>query len=89
MLGTDNVGEIGEAGDADRVERPGLKKEVNLDDVLEKDEERLWGTEVPLAVNDCDGVLEFDAPFRTILPPPSEIMHRQTETNADGCQLVN
>ena len=89
MLGTDNVGEIGEAGDADRVERPGLKKEVNLDDVLEKDEERLWGTEVPLAVNDCDDVLDFDAPFRTIPPPSGEIMHRQTETNADGCQLVN
>lgn len=60
-----------------------------MEDVLEKDEERLWGTEVPLAVSDCDDVLDFDAPFRTILPLSVEIIRKQNETNADGCQLVN
>jgi hypothetical protein len=38
MLGTDSVGE--EAGEVDRVARFGEKKDVNLDDVFEKDEDR-------------------------------------------------
>jgi hypothetical protein len=39
MLGTDKAGDAAE-GDTDRIERPGVKNEVNLDDVLEKDDER-------------------------------------------------
>jgi hypothetical protein len=39
MLGTDNVGE-GADGEMERVDRPGVKNEVNLDDVLEKDDDR-------------------------------------------------
>ena len=39
MLGTDRVGDAAE-GETDRLDRFGVKKEVNLEDVLEKDDDR-------------------------------------------------
>jgi len=42
MLGTDKVGDAAE-GESERADRLGEKKEVNLDEVLEKEDDRPWG----------------------------------------------
>ena len=39
MLGTDRVGDVAE-GDTERLALIGVKKEVNLDEVFEKEEDR-------------------------------------------------
>ena len=39
MLGTDRVGDVAE-GETERLDRIGVKKEVNLDEVFEKEEDR-------------------------------------------------
>ena len=57
-----------------------------MEDVLENEEVRLRGTEVPLAVSDCDEVLDFDALFRTILSPSGQNVRRKSEADENGCQ---
>ena len=70
MLGTDRVGDVDE-GEIERIDRLGLKNEVNLDEVFEKDEDRPCGAvdddDLPVAVvRDWDEVVDLDALLRTI-----------------------
>jgi hypothetical protein len=69
MLGTDRVGDVDE-GEIERIDRLGLKNEVNLDEVFEKDEDRPCGAvedDLPVAVvRVWDEVVDLDALLRTI-----------------------
>jgi hypothetical protein len=72
MLGTDRVGEpVVLVGETDRTDRLGEKKDVSLEDVLEKDEDLPWGA---VAADDvlverlCGAVFGLDALLRGIVP---------------------
>jgi len=75
MLGTGSVGRAVAArvGETERTARLGEKKEVNLDEVLEKDELRPWGPvvadegEAP-EERDCDEAGALDTLLRGIGP---------------------
>jgi hypothetical protein len=68
IAGTASAGDAA-TGDTERVDRLGEKKDVNLEEVLENDEERPWGTvdvdlpEVERVWADAD---DLDALLRTI-----------------------
>ena len=70
MLGTGSVGEAVMVGETERADRLGEKKDVSLDDVLEKDDDLPWGAETEedvLAERICGELPAFDALLRGIV----------------------
>jgi len=68
IAGTASAGDAA-TGETERVERFGEKKDVNLEDVLENEEERPWGAvevDLPEAERVWVDVDDLDALLRTI-----------------------